>query len=167
MVLCQSSDFPLPSPPPPPHCPLWVLPPNTTQCNLVSSSELMSVFSFLIQSFMTNNPYKSPYFLGFRVGIFTIEASYHHWALSIFKDVSLKTRRALSLYNVYGNSALLVFNGTSLNIDSALLALNWQNVQVRAHFLQFSLIKIHVWQRKLRISQPLRNNLNKVTTRPL
>ena len=45
-------------------------------------------------------------------------------ALSIFKDVPLRTRGALSLYNVYGDSALLVLNGTSLNIDSALLALN-------------------------------------------
>ena len=35
-------------------------------------------------------------------------------ALSIFKDVPLRTRRGLSLYNVYGNSTLLVFNGTSL-----------------------------------------------------
>ena len=31
-----------------------------------------------------------------------------------FKDVPLKTRRALSLYKFYGNSALLVLNGTSL-----------------------------------------------------
>ena len=31
--------------------------------------------------------------------------------------------RVLSLYKVYGDSALLVLNGTSLNSDSALLAL--------------------------------------------
>ena len=37
-------------------------------------------------------------------------------AISIFKDVPLRTRRALSLYKVYGNSALLVLNRTSLNI---------------------------------------------------
>ena len=38
----------------------------------------------------------------------------------------LRARRALSLYKVYGDSALLVLNGTSLNSDSALLALNWR-----------------------------------------
>ena len=47
-------------------------------------------------------------------------------ALSIFKDVPLRTRRALSLYKAYGNSALLVLNGTSLNSDNTLLALNWR-----------------------------------------
>ena len=46
--------------------------------------------------------------------------------LSIFKDIPLRTRRALSLYNVYDNSALLVLNGIPLNSDSNLLALNWQ-----------------------------------------
>ena len=35
-------------------------------------------------------------------------------ALSIFKDVPLTTRRVLSLYKVYGDSSLLVLNGTSL-----------------------------------------------------
>ena len=45
-------------------------------------------------------------------------------ALSIFKDVSLRTRRMLSLNNVYGDSALLVLNGTYLNSESALMALN-------------------------------------------
>ena len=45
--------------------------------------------------------------------------------LSLCKSVLLKTRRALLLYRVYGNSALLVLNGTSLNIN-ALLVLNWQ-----------------------------------------
>ena len=45
--------------------------------------------------------------------------------LSIFKDVPLRTRRVLSLYKVNGNSALLVLNRTSLDIDSALLALTW------------------------------------------
>ena len=47
-------------------------------------------------------------------------------ALSIFKDPPLRTRRALLLYKVEGDSALLVLNETSLNSDSALLALNWQ-----------------------------------------
>ena len=32
-------------------------------------------------------------------------------ALLQFKDVPLRTRRALLLYKVYGNSALLVLNG--------------------------------------------------------
>ena len=45
-------------------------------------------------------------------------------ALSLFKDVLLRNRRALSLYYVYGDSALLVLNRTSLNSDSALLVLN-------------------------------------------
>ena len=46
-----------------------------------------------------------------------------------FKDVLLRTRRALSLYKVNGNSALLVLNGTkSLICNSALLALSWRNI---------------------------------------
>ena len=45
-------------------------------------------------------------------------------ALMLFKDVPLRTRRALSLYKVYGDNALLVHNGTSLNSISALLALS-------------------------------------------
>ena len=36
-------------------------------------------------------------------------------ALSLFNDVPLRTRRALLLYRVYGDSALLVLNGTLLN----------------------------------------------------
>ena len=40
------------------------------------------------------------------------------------KDVPLRARRALSLYNVYGDSALLVLNGTSLISNNALLTLN-------------------------------------------
>ena len=42
----------------------------------------------------------------------------------MFKDVPFRTRRALSLYKVYGDNALLVLNRTSFNGDSALLALN-------------------------------------------
>ena len=49
-------------------------------------------------------------------------------ALSILKDVPLRTRRALSLYNVYGDSSFLVLNRTSLNSDSTLLALNWTSL---------------------------------------
>ena len=45
--------------------------------------------------------------------------------LSIFTDVPLRTRRALSLYKVYGDGALLVLNGTSSKSDNTLLALNW------------------------------------------
>ena len=47
-------------------------------------------------------------------------------ALSIFKNVLLRTRRTLSLHKFNGNSALLFLNGTSLNSDSALLVLNWR-----------------------------------------
>ena len=50
--------------------------------------------------------------------------------LSLFKDVLLRTRRAQSLQTLYSYSALLVLNKTSLNIDSTLLTLNWQYVQV-------------------------------------
>ena len=42
------------------------------------------------------------------------------------QDVPFRTRAARSLYKVYGNSALLVLNRTSLYSDSALLALNWR-----------------------------------------
>ena len=45
-------------------------------------------------------------------------------ALLLFNDVPLRTRRALLLYKVYGNSALLVLNGTSLNNVNALLVLS-------------------------------------------
>ena len=48
--------------------------------------------------------------------------------LSIFKDVPLRTRRVLLPYTFYSNSALLVLNRTSLDIDSSLLAFNWQYV---------------------------------------
>ena len=40
------------------------------------------------------------------------------------QDVPLRTRRALSLYKFYGDSALLVLNGASLNNVNALLALS-------------------------------------------
>ena len=40
------------------------------------------------------------------------------------RALSQFNRRALSLYKVCGDSALLVLNGTSLNSDNALLALN-------------------------------------------
>ena len=43
-------------------------------------------------------------------------------ALTLFKDVPLRTTRALSLYKVYGDSALLVLNRTPLNSFNALLS---------------------------------------------
>ena len=56
------------------------------------------------------------------------EDTYHQLrarrALMMFKHVPLRTRRALSLYKVYGNSALLVLNRTSLNSINTLLALS-------------------------------------------
>ena len=42
----------------------------------------------------------------------------------LFNDVLLRTRRALSLYKVYGESGLQVLNGTSLSSINALLVLN-------------------------------------------
>ena len=45
-------------------------------------------------------------------------------ALLQLKDVPLKTRRALLLYKVNGDSALLVLNGTSFICNNALLALS-------------------------------------------
>ena len=41
----------------------------------------------------------------------------------LFKDVSLRNKRALFMYGVYGDSALLVFNGTMVNSVNALMAL--------------------------------------------
>ena len=46
-------------------------------------------------------------------------------ALLQFKDVPLR-RRALSLYKVNGDSALLVLNRKSLICNNALLSLNWR-----------------------------------------
>ena len=48
-------------------------------------------------------------------------------ALPLFIDVPLRTRRVLSPQTLYSDNALLVLNGTSLDIDtdSALLALIW------------------------------------------
>ena len=48
----------------------------------------------------------------------------------LFKDVPLKTRRVLLLYNVYWESALLVLSKTLLNSVNALLALSWRYVFV-------------------------------------
>ena len=51
-------------------------------------------------------------------------------AIMMINDVQLRTRRSQSLYKVYGCSALLVLNGTSLISVNALLALSWQNVKL-------------------------------------
>ena len=75
-------------------------------------------------------------------GLYSIQFSYSYRhlrarrALSIFKDVSLSTRRVQLLYNVYmyGDSAFLVLNRASLNSDSTLLTLNWWYVLVSDAF---------------------------------
>ena len=46
----------------------------------------------------------------------------------LFKDVLMRTRGALSLYKVYGDSTLLVPNGISLNGVNALLAISRQSL---------------------------------------
>ena len=58
--------------------------------------------------------------------IFSVESQK---ALSLFKDalslyIPLRTRRELLPLTLYNDSTLLVLNGTSLNIDCTLLALN-------------------------------------------
>ena len=67
-------------------------------------------------------------FFFFREYNFTPQALYRQMrarrALLQLKEVPLRTRRALLLYKVYGDSALLVLNGTSLICNNALLALN-------------------------------------------
>ena len=62
-------------------------------------------------------------------------------ALLQIKDVPLRTRRALLLYKVYGDSAFLVLNGTALICNNALVALQWRyarvhNLQPFAHISQ-------------------------------
>ena len=56
-------------------------------------------------------------------------------ALSIFKDVPLRTRRALLPLTLYSDSALLVLNRTTLNIDSTLLALNATSLNIDSALL--------------------------------
>ena len=60
----------------------------------------------------------------------------------------LRTRRALSPWTLYSDSALLVLNGTSLNIYTALLALNWRHspyllIDENREPLQFGRCDIH------------------------
>ena len=45
--------------------------------------------------------------------------------LSIFKDVPLRTRRVLSLYNVYGNSAILALNWWKSHINCEEIGWGW------------------------------------------
>ena len=59
----------------------------------------------------------------------------HMAPLSLFKDVPLRTRWALSPKNMYSDSALLVLNRTSLNIDSALLVLNRASLNIDSALL--------------------------------
>ena len=42
----------------------------------------------------------------------------------IFNNIPLRTRKALSPKTLYSDSALLILNGTLLNSDNTLLALN-------------------------------------------
>ena len=55
--------------------------------------------------------------------IVNCEPEGHYQELQV-KDVPLRTRRALSLYKVYGDSALTVLSGTLLNSINALLVLS-------------------------------------------
>ena len=58
-----------------------------------------------------------------------------------FKDVPFRTRRALSLYKVYGDRALLVLKRTSLNNVNALLALSQRNTSLIIYKDFFFMIK--------------------------
>ena len=49
-------------------------------------------------------------------------------ALMQFNNVPLRTRTALLLYKVYGDNALFVLNGTSMNSANALLVLSRRNM---------------------------------------
>ena len=60
-------------------------------------------------------------------------------ALSLFNNALLRTRRVLSLYKVYGDSALLVLNGTSLNSINALLVL-------RRYFHENCTVPVVAWE---------------------
>ena len=58
--------------------------------------------------------------------------------LKLFNDVLLRTRRALSPYTLYSDSAILVLNGTSLNIVNALLALNLTNIAFQTMIREYA-----------------------------
>ena len=55
-----------------------------------------------------------------------------------FKDVLLRTRRALLLYKLYGDNALVVLNGTSFVSANALLALSRRSVILQLRYGQYS-----------------------------
>ena len=69
--------------------------------------------------------------------------------MNIQRCRSLRTRQVLSLNNVYGNSALLVLNGTSLNSDSALLVLNGTSLNSDSALLvlngTYSIVIVPFW----------------------
>ena len=67
-------------------------------------------------------------------------------ALSQFNDVPLRTRRGLLLYNVYGDSALLVLNGMSLNSVNALLVLSrrWALASSYLLFVLLNTPSVHI-----------------------
>ena len=78
-------------------------------------------------------------------------------ALLQFKDVPLRIRRALSLYKVYGDSALLVLNRISYCCSNALLALNWQNDTTNPDTVSFlpesnCIIASYAWRTKLHLN---------------
>ena len=68
-------------------------------------------------------------------------------SLMLFKDVPLRTRRAILPYKVCVNGALLVLNRTSLSIFNTLLALNWWYivVVVRVHFFGYFNHDVKTW----------------------
>ena len=70
-------------------------------------------------------------------------------ALTLFKDVLLRTRRALPPSTLYSDRILLVLNRTSLNSAKALLALNWQFVFHKrwdlSKHVSFSILKLQYW----------------------
>ena len=72
-------------------------------------------------------------------------------ALSIFKVVWLITRKALSMYSVYGDSTLLVLKETYFDIDSALLTVNLPmfyfmcHVSIPSGFTRPIPVKFHGW----------------------
>ena len=60
----------------------------------------------------------------------------------------LRTRRALLLYNAYGDSALVVLNGTYLNSDSTLLALKRNQ---NPHIKLLSIKSVHYWEQPVKV----------------
>ena len=63
------------------------------------------------------------------------------WATLYKRQWYVKTRRALLLHKVYGNSTLLVLKGTSLNSVNALLILRWCRWYMRVWKLYIGVLK--------------------------